>query len=263
MQRDVKSKCANLQYILLNLFEAPIMALVVSLLLRYYDISSPTGYTFSANDNMPVFIIVAVIIAFFLGLTVSAEEIIQDRAVRKRERFLNLSRSSYILSKCAQVTFISAVQMFLFVIICNSILAIKGMFVEYWIALFSTAVSANMLGLNLSDIMKKTINIYIIIPFMVIPQLILSGVFVNFDKMNPDVSSVSGVPFYGNVVTARWAFEALVVNQFCYNDYETLFYVYDKSKSQCTYYKDYWVPAMRSYHNRVSNPTPQLARNPE
>lgn len=263
IQRDVKSKCANLQYILLNLFEAPIMALVVSLLLRYYDISSPTGYTFSANDNMPVFIIVAVIIAFFLGLTVSAEEIIQDRAVRKRERFLNLSRSSYILSKCAQVTFISAVQMFLFVIICNSILAIKGMFVEYWIALFSTAVSANVLGLNLSDIMKKTINIYIIIPFMVIPQLILSGVFVNFDKMNPDVSSVSGVPFYGNVVTARWAFEALAVNQFCYNDYETLFYVYDKSKSQCTYYKDYWVPAMRSYLNRVSNPTPQLARNPE
>lgn len=98
---------------------------------------------------------------------------------------------------------------------------------------------------------------------MVIPQLILSGVFVNFDKMNPDVSSVSGVPFYGNVVTARWAFEALAVNQFCYNDYETLFYVYDKSKSQCTYYKDYWVPAMRSYLNRVSNPTPQLARNPE
>lgn len=177
----------------LNLFEAPTMALVVSLLLRYYNVSSHSGYVFADNINMPVFIIVSVIIAFFLGLTVSAEEIIQDRQILKRETFLNLSRSSYIMSKCAQVTFLSAVQMLFYVLISNSILGIKGMFIDYWLVLFSTVVSANMLGLNLSDMMKKTINIYIIIPFLVIPQLILSGVFVKFDKMNPDVSSVTSV----------------------------------------------------------------------
>lgn len=252
MMRDVKSKCANIQYLLLNLFEAPVMAFVVALLLRYYNVTSPEGYTFADNVNMPVFIIVAVIIAFFVGLTVSAEEIIQDRQILRRETFLNLRRSSYIMSKCMQTMFLSAVQMFFFVLISNIILEIRGMFLDYWLVLFSTAVSANMLGLNLSDMMKKTINIYILIPFMVIPQLILSGVFVKFDKMNPDVSSVTNVPVYGNLITARWAFEALVVNQFCYNDYETLFYKYDKSKSQSSYYKDFWVPSMKSYLTRVS-----------
>ncbi len=250
--RDVKSKMSNLQYLLLNFFEAPLMALCVASLLRYFNVTSPDGYTFADNENMPVFIIVSVIIAFFVGLTVSAEEIIQDRQILKRESFLNLSRTSYILSKCTQTTVLSAVQMAFFVLIANTILSIKGMFWDYWFVLFSTAVSANMLGLNLSDMMRKTINIYILIPFMVIPQLILSGVFVRFDKMNPDMSSATGVPFYGNVITARWAFEALAVNQFCYNDYETLFYKFDKSKSQSAYYKDYWVPAMKSYLDKVS-----------
>ena len=137
------------------------------------------------------------------------------------------------------------------------------MFLDYWLVLFSTAVSANILGLNLSDMMKKTINIYIIIPFLVIPQLILSGVFVKFDKMNPDVSSVTSVPAYGHIITARWAFEALAVNQFCYNKYETLFYKYDKSKSQSSYYKDFWVPTMKAYLDRVSINSGKAESDPE
>lgn len=249
---DVKAKVSNLQYMLLNMFETPVMALLVSLILRYYDTSSVNGYTFADNANMPVYMVVSVIIAFFVGLTVSAEEIIQDRQVLRRERFLNLSRASYIFSKFGQTTLLSAIQMLFYVLISNTILGIEGMYLDYWLILFSTAVSANLLGLNLSDMLKKTINIYIVIPFMVIPQLILSGVFVKFDKMNPDLSSSTSVPAFGNLVVSRWAFEALAVNQFCYNRYETHLYKYDKARSQCSFYKDYWVPAMRSYLNRVT-----------
>lgn len=263
LQRDVKSKLANLQYILLNFLEAPVMGVFVALLLRYYNVSNPAGYCFADNCNMPVYIVVAVIIAFFLGLTVAAEEIIQDRQMLKRERFLNLSRTSYIFSKCAQVTVLSALQMTLFVLVCNAILAISDVYWEYWIALFSTAVCANLIGLILSDCMKKTINIYVMIPFMVIPQLILSGVFVKFDKMNPDLSAVTGVPIYGNVIAARWAFEALAVNQFCYNPYEMMFYRYEKAKSQCSFYKDYWVPTMRSRLNRVTKNSHDPSHDPE
>lgn len=262
LARDIKSKLANAQYLLLNLLEIPTMAVCVAALLRYYDVRQG-DYTFADNVNMPVFIIVSVIIAFFVGLTVSAEEIIQDRQILKRETFLNLNRRSYIMSKCAQTMLMSALQMLLYVGICNSVLSIRGMFWEYWLVLFTTAVTANLIGLNLSDMMKKTINIYITIPFMVIPQLILSGVFVRFDQMNPDASSATGVPPYGNVITARWAFEALAVNQFCYNGYETLFYKYDKAKSQSSYYKDFWVPAMKTYADRVSINSAKVESDPE
>ena len=244
--RDIKSKSANMQYILINLFEAPLLATLLSMLVRYYNISTGEAYSYSANPNIPVYIIMSVIVAFFIGLTASAEEIIQDRQIIKREQFLNLSRWSYIMSKCTLTAMLSAIQMLLFVLVGNNILGIEGMTFEYWLALFSTAVSANLIGLILSDSLEKSINIYIIIPFMVIPQLILSGVFVKFDKMNPDMSSVTGVPPHGQIITARWAFEALAVNQFIYNDYEINFYQFHKSKSQATYYKDYWVPTLKT-----------------
>jgi hypothetical protein len=41
----------------------------------------------------------SVVVALFIGLTVSAEEIIRDRKIRKRESFLNLSKGSYLWSK--------------------------------------------------------------------------------------------------------------------------------------------------------------------
>ncbi len=252
LMRDVKSKMANMQYMLINLLEAPLLAALLAMLLRYYNVSlDGATYTYSGNPNIPVYLIISVICAFFIGLTVSAEEIIQDRLVIRRERFLNLSRSSYIMSKCLLTSMLSAFQMFIFVLVGNAILGIHSMLLEYWLVLFSTAVAANLVGLNLSDSLKKTINIYIIIPFMVIPQLILSGVFVSFDKMNPEFSHPSRVPVYGHFVTAHWAFEALAVNQFIYNDYEENFYIYHKAKSQALYYKDYWVPMMRNYLNRV------------
>lgn len=246
-KRDIKAKAANLQYLLINLLEAPILGLIVSLLLRYYNkAENVVNYTFYENPNITVFLIMAVIIAFFIGLTVSAEEIIHDRLIIKRERFLNLSRSSYIMSKCLLTLGLSAIQMLMFVLVANTILGIKGMWIEYWLVLFSTAVSANLIGLIMSDTMAKTVNIYISIPFMVIPQLILSGVFVKFDKMNPDLSSVTGVPTYGQIITSRWAFEALAVNQFIYNRYESQFYQYHKTKSQAAYYKDFWVPTLKN-----------------
>ncbi len=255
--RDVKSRSANVQYLLINICEAPILGFLLSFLVRYYDVSVGEEYTYAGNSNMPIYIIMSVIVAYFIGLTVSAEEIIQDRQIVKREQFLNLSRLSYILSKCLLTSLLSAFQVLLFVLIGNSILGIENMWFEYWLVLFSTAVAANLIGLILSDSMDKTINIYILIPFMVIPQLILSGVFIKYDKMNPDASSVTTVPMYGNAITARWAFEALVVNQFIYNEYECNFYQYHKSKSQATYYKDYWAPTLKVSLDKVEKAVKQ------
>ena len=54
------------------------------------------------------------------------------------------------MSKVVILVTISAIQAALFVVIGNSILGIEGMFLEYWLVLFSTFVFANMTGLNIS-----------------------------------------------------------------------------------------------------------------
>ena len=259
--RDVLSKISNRQYIIINLLEAPILAFLLSFIIRYYN-SSGDGYSLNENANLPVYIFMAVIVAIFIGLSVSAEEIIKDRKIIKRERFLNLSRTSYLFSKMLILFVLSAFQAFLFVIIGNSIMGLHGMYFYYWLMLFSAWFFACLLGLNISDTFDTVVTIYILIPFLVIPQLILSGVIVSFDKLNPVISSPSKIPWYGEIITARWAYEALAVHQYKNNDYELLFYGYDKAMSNADYKKNYWVKTLMNkvaYCRRnFENPVRQL-----
>jgi len=241
IKRDLLSKFADTQYLIITLLEAPILALFLSLLIRYFDESAADPkYTLFENTNLPVFIFMSVIVAIFMGLTVSAEEIIKDRKILKREAFLNLSWNSYLLSKVFVQLGISAIQALTFVLIGNTITGIKGMLFEYWLVLFSCWAGANMLGLVISDSFKSVVTIYILIPFLVIPQIILSGIMVRFEKLNPKVSSPVSIPIYGELITARWGYEALAVKQFKDNDYEKQFYVFDKALSKAKFKKDYW-----------------------
>jgi len=246
VKRDLISKFSNKQYVLVNFFEAPLMAFLLSFLIKYFNVSNKTGYIFRENSNLPVYIFMSVIVAIFIGLSVSAEEIIKDRKIQIRESFLNLSRGSYLMSKVAILLSISAVQAFLFTLIGNTIIEINGMFWYYWLALFSAWASSNILGLIISDSFKTAVTVYILIPFLVIPQIILSGIIVKYEKLNPKISSPSKIPVYGEIITARWAYEALMVQQFMNNEYEKEFYPYDKVLSQADFKKNYWIKNLQN-----------------
>jgi hypothetical protein len=166
-----------------------------------------------------------------MGLTVSAEEIIKDRKILKREAFLNLSWAGYLWSKVGVQFMISAIQAFTFVLIGNSIMGIKGFFFQYWLVLFSSWTAANMMGLLISDSFKTVVTIYILIPILVIPQIILSGIIVKYEELNPLISSPKRIPIYGEIITARWAYEGLATYQFINNDFEKHFYEARKLQS--------------------------------
>jgi ABC-type multidrug transport system ATPase subunit len=253
-KRDILSKIADTQYMLITLLEAPVLALALSFLIRYFDESaSNPKYTLYENSNLPVYIFMSVIIAIFMGLTVSAEEIIKDRKILKREAFLNLSWNSYLMSKVFVQLGISAIQALTFVIIGNSITGVRGMWFEYWIVLFSCWAGANILGLVISDSFKAVATIYMWIPFLVIPQIILSGIMVKFEKLNPNISSPISIPFYGEIMSARWGYEALAVKQFKDNKYERQFYIYDKAISKAKFKKDFWYNEVKAKLENVKN----------
>ena len=260
-KRDVLSKVADTQYLLITLLEAPILAFFLAFLIRYFDesVKSP-GYTLFENSNLPVYIFMSVIVAIFMGLTVSAEEIIKDRKILKREAFLNLSWNSYLMSKVSVQFAISAIQALTFVLIGNSITGVRGMWFEYWLVLFSCWASANILGLVISDSFKAVVTIYILIPFLVIPQIILSGIMVKFEKLNPNISSPVAIPVYGEFITARWGYEALAVKQFKDNKYERQFYIYDKARSKGSYMKNYWYVKLKGKLDNIINDLDQGIR---
>ncbi len=244
LTRDILSKLSNLQYVLINSLEAPLLAFILAFMVRYIS-DDQASYIFRQNENLPAYIFMAVIVALFMGLTVSAEEIIRDRKNLKREAFLNLSRSSYLYSKVLILFGISALQTLCFVLVGNYILEIKGMHLTYWFVLFTTSCFANMLGLNVSATFNSAVTIYILIPILLIPQLLLSGVIVKFDKLNPSIASDVYVPFTGDMMTSRWAFEAIAVEQFSNNAYERNFYEQEKKMADADYHKTYWLPKMR------------------
>ena len=252
VKRDMLSKMSNTQYLVINLLESLLLAFLLSFIIKYYNVDEENnlGYIFSENSNLPVYIFMSVIVALFIGLTVSAEEIIKDRKILKREVFLNLSRRSYLFSKIAILFSLSAFQALTFVLMGNFVMEIKAMYFEYWLVLFSTWAVANMLGLNISDAFKTPVTIYILIPFLIIPQIILSGIIVNFDKLNPTISSPNSIPIYGEVMFSRWAYEALSVKQFKDNEYEKQFFWLDKKMSNAEFKKNYWL---RNLENKLQN----------
>lgn len=260
--RDVLSKLSNRQYLAINFLEAPLLAFILAYLVKFF-ISDETGYVFMENDNIPAYIFMCVVVALFIGLTVSAEEIIKDQKILKREAFLNLSRSSYLVSKVLIMFVLSAIQTITFVLLGNWILEIKGMNLDYSLVLFSTFCFANMLGLNISSSFNSAVTIYILIPFLIIPQLLLSGVIVKFDQLNPNFSSHSTVPLAGEVMASKWAYEALAVNQFKSNRYEEDLYPFDKQMSIADYKKNFWIPEMTKKVDHVARNLDSISLRPD
>lgn len=254
VRRDLLSKVSNLQYILVNVLVAPALALILSFFIKYFDWSEGAQeYSYFSNENIPQYIFIAVIVAIFLGLTVSAEEINKDKEILSREKFLNLSRNSYLLSKILILFSLSAVQTFLFVMIGNTILEIQGMNFEYWLVLFSTACASNLLGLNISSAFNSAKVIYIIVPLLIIPQLLFSGVIVKFDKLHPSLSDATKVPWIGNMMVSRWSYEALAVEQSSGNKLAKETFEFDLQKSQAQWKKDYWLPEIRTQISILTN----------
>jgi len=241
--RNMLTKITNRQYMIINLLEAPFLAALLAFLTRY---SFGNQYIFGDNRNLVPYLFMSVVVSLFLGMMVSAEEIIRDRKILKREAFLHLSRFSYLNSKIILLFVLSAIQTILYVIAGNWILGIKGMTLSYFLILFSTSCFANMVGLNISAGLNSVVAIYVLIPFILVPQLLLSGTIVPFDYLNPSIASRVNVPLVGNMMTSRWTFEALAVEQFKNNKYEKIFFPYDQEISRYSYITAYQIPTLKS-----------------
>ena len=232
LHRNFKTKITNVQYLCITLLQAPLLAVVCAFLTRY---APPEGYSVMDNKNLVSYFFMAVIVATFTGMSGSAEEIIKDRALLKREQFLHLSYGSYIWSKIVYMAFVSLIQTLLFIVVGNAIMELHGLFTTWWLILFMTALLANLTGLLLSQCLNSVVAIYISIPMLLIPQILLCGLVVSFSDLTPK-STTGNVPIIGDLIPSRWSYEALAVTSFTDNKYERNFFELDKKKYETQYY---------------------------
>ncbi|MCA1760582.1 MAG: ABC transporter permease, partial [Bacteroidales bacterium] len=231
-------------YLTIALLEAPVLAILLGFFSKYSDTAE---YLIRYNDNIPAFLFMSIVVALFIGLSISAEEIFKDRKIRMREEFLNLSRGAYLTSKIIILFFLSAIQVLSFVLISNYMLEIKDVTFSTWAILFTTACFANLLGLNLSAGLNSVVAIYILIPLLLIPQLLLSGVIIDFNKMHNSLNSYEKTPLIGDAMTSRWAYEALAVNLYKNNDYRKHLFEEEVRKNEFGFKAFYLLPELKKY----------------
>jgi hypothetical protein len=76
--------------------------------------------------------------------------------------------------------------------------------------------------------------------------LLFSGVIVKFDRLHKNtLSSYEYVPIIGEMMAARWSFEALAVEQFKNNKYERNFFKYNMEISQNDWYSAFLINALK------------------
>ena len=209
LRRNFKTKITNIQYLCIALLEAPVLAVICALLTRY---APPEGYTVMDNKNLVSYFFMAVIVATFIGM----------------------SGSAYIWSKIIFMAGVSLIQTFLFILIGNTIMGL-GLFGTWWLILFATAFLANLTGLLLSQCLSSIVSIYISIPILLIPQILLCGLVVSFSDLTPN-SKTGNVPLIGELIPSRWSYEALAVTSFTDNDYEKPFFELDKARQENQFY---------------------------
>ena len=250
LRRNILSKLANKQYMAITFLESPLLAFILGFFTKY--INDDGEYVFADNRNLPVFLFMIIVVALFTGLSGAADEIIRDRKILAREKFLNLSKFSYLLNKTIVVFIISAIQTISFILVGNYILEIKDMVFDYWFVMFTVSCTANMMGLIISSALDSVIAIYILIPFVLVPQMLLGGAMIDFDDLHESVSDKVNVPFIGDLMVSRWGYEALAVDQFQNNVYEREFYELDREKSRCVYLSTYLMSELENITSRCS-----------
>src|SRR5438270_9772172 len=232
LRRSFLSKLRNRANMVITIGVSPVLALLIATILRY---SENGTYDFASAYHIPTFLFLGLIVAMFLGLTNSADDIIRDRPVLQRERNIKVRLSYYVISKTITLGFFALIQCVLFVLIGNFVLQIRGMF---WIdsaIMFVTAMSGVALGLVISSLVNDPKTAANIVPLVLIPQIIMGGALIKYEDMNRNLALVYTftrwfsehpndeqnkkmnsklqVPFVCQFIAMRWSYEEMVVAQ--------------------------------------------------
>ncbi len=230
LQRSFISKMRNKANLLTTMVMAPILALLIGGVLR----SAESGtYDFASAYHIPAYHFLALVVAMFLGLTNSVDDIIRDRPVLMRERNLNVRIGYYVAGKGLTLTAFAIIQCAMFAFLGNWLLGVRGMFLVSFFAMFLTAVSGVAIGLIISAVAPEAKMAVNIIPMVLIPQLILGGAFIKYEEMNRNLDVVYAfqkwfdkhpdsaqpprsdlqVPLISEFMPMRWSYESLVYAQ--------------------------------------------------
>src|SRR3989440_3052341 len=158
----------------------------------------------AGNDSQKYLFIMAFAAAMF-GIVNGVREIVKEAPIYRRERTVNLGIVPYMFSKIMVLGLLCLIQSAVLVLVVNLAAPIQqGIIlpapVEIYITMALTAVAGLMLGLMISAIAPNNDRAVSLIPLLLVPQVIFSGILFKLD--GPFLQA------FGSLFAVRWGMAA-------------------------------------------------------
>lgn len=251
LKRDIQRMLIKKWPILLNI----LLPLILVLLITGVSKSGSNPYLFANNPNLPVALMMLIISALFSGMVSFSAAINGDSIFRFSDRIIDEKEGAYISAKIIQTILVSTIVALVFTSVFVWLLGIYAMFFKYFIVLFLVVWFGSLTALCLSKWIKSIALVNLLIPVLIIPQLMLSGLVIPYQNLPKELTSKKYVPFVADMALSRWAFEAMAVSQYTNNDLEFYFNSTRVNLHQANYYLYYFLPAI----NELKNTEPERA----
>lgn len=142
----------------------------------------------------------------WIGIFNSIQVVCKERDIIKREHHSGLHISSYILARALYELIICFVQTVVMLVVCMIFLNFPeeglvtgNIYLDLFITFFLVLVSSDCLGLAVSSIVKSTTTAMTVMPFILIVQLVLSGVLF---ALEGNIESIA------KITISKWGMEA-------------------------------------------------------
>ena len=136
--------------------------------------------------------------AIWFGTNNAGREIVGELAIYLRERMFNVRIMPYLFSKMVVLSIFSIIQVSIFIIIV-SLRFDLGSVAQNILVMFMVTFASTMMGLFVSAVVKTNEQVMTIIPIILIPQILLSGVL---DRVEGTTEIMS------RVTVSRWGTES-------------------------------------------------------
>jgi hypothetical protein len=140
----------------------------------------------ASEPNQVQTIFMAMFAALWFGCSNAVREIVDEQTIYRRERQTGLKIPSYVLSKLAVLSFVALVQCVSVVVILLGGKALDLSLPEILAAIaimFLVAVNGTLIGLLISSLVSTPEKALTIFPLVLIPELLLCGLFLPVNRI--------------------------------------------------------------------------------
>lgn len=198
ISRNVKLISNNVFQILILFAQAPIIALFTSL------VADSTIYEDYRMTKGIVFILSCA--SVWIGFFNTVQEVCKEKVILQKEHMADLKLSSYLLSKFVVQIILSFIQAWLLILTYQRLVGISSYsilidtFWDIFLICFLTILSSSAMGLFISCLLKNNNMVTIILPLVMLPQILFSGILINLKGI---------AEFISNFTISRWCAEGI------------------------------------------------------